>query len=247
MTLPPEIAWLLDSGAHHLRGEDVTDYVDDILSPSERVRVESHIADCAQCRLIVAEVRDAVATDLANPGRLDAAVARIAGAGPATDMPPLAEAIPPPSGFANRARGFGRVALERVEATLSSLANWTPQAAVASAPLAEGRPTYAGAQSDLEALFPPDILRADLDWAMGPLVVGAAYEATGTLRSIRASVGVRHGEAGKPITLELFDRAGGRTVLTLSPDRPSDARNAPTINGAIEDLEFRLSVGRDVP
>jgi anti-sigma factor RsiW len=35
----------------------VADYLDDVLSPSERARLERHLADCPHCREYVAQLR----------------------------------------------------------------------------------------------------------------------------------------------------------------------------------------------
>jgi len=51
----------------------VTDYLDGVLSESERIRFEAHIADCPHCRTYLEQIRTTIAlTGQAGPEALDA-------------------------------------------------------------------------------------------------------------------------------------------------------------------------------
>lgn len=137
---------------------------------------------------------------------------------------------------ASGVRGFGAV----VERWLGTLSAWSLQPAVADVPLAANLPVYAAVQSDLESLFQPAVLDSVLPWAAGPLLVGAIYDNEGSIRSVRASVGVRSGQAGAAMILELTDGEGHSVALRLAPERSFDVRSAPGIRGRLEDLALRL-------
>lgn len=268
MTVPEDILKALGRASSHLRDEDYALYVDGALSAERRKWVEAHLERCPECRLSMAQIHDAVAADIADSAHLDAAIARITGEGQSRTPAALRDqgtadihyirpgeggsgapagryASPLSDEVATVLRRLGRGAADLIELSFVSLTTWTRQTPVADVPLAVNRPAYTGLQSPLESLFPAGLLDTDLAWASGPLLLRAAYDEAGNIRSVWAAVGTRgDNAAGIPIVLEISDEAARTAALALTPARPSDVRQRPPIKGQLERLGLKLLIVR---
>jgi len=195
--------------------------------------------DFRDCRLTGARFQNALLADALFDDAIDVDLRGAIGAAARSPAEASTRAAPQ-RGVAHRSIKVG--VLEALWTGL--LATWTPQLVAAGAPLGPRGPVNIGVSADLQMLLAKGLTH-DIDWAVAPLRLTAAYDEAGVIRSIRAVVNIDpKGTGDSPIFITLRDTDGIAEHLALTRNNPSAVCRFPALSGQFQAMSVTLSALR---